>query len=663
MILKEVVLHNFGPFRGRTVIDMAPVAPLGQRPVVLFGALNGSGKTSLLDALLLALYGGRARCSSRGTLSYQDFLRECINNRTPVAEGASVSVTFDHITTRTHAELRIERSWKVAGQRVVEQCQVFQNGKQDVELTETWAERVEGIIPLGISNLFFFDGEQVRTIASSREPSEEVKGAIRTLLGIELPDQLRIDLQVIATRKRKGLMAEPIMRAKMEEQEQELKKAIAERSALATDMGELHNRLETAKRKLAKQSEDFTSKGGKAAENRKELEHRLQEAQGHLKVARSRLQELAAGAMPLTLMLPLLKRTQHSATEELKSVDAQALAPALESYSQELLQAFMGQKAEPEAVALLQNVIVEFNRRRVVKDKARIFRASNSDLTIVERQIKDAMSQVGTAEVILREIADHEEICRRMEAQLLVAAPTESLERGLKALAEAQQIVGDLSTKYTQMMSKHSEAQQRAGRLEREVQRLQAEVKLDSSAVNEDARIVRAADRVSSVMAEYQQRLLLRRVHELERHIGERFRYLHRKEGMVHQVRLDVNTFQLSLFDDEGLVVNRERMSAGEQQLLAVAFLWGLSIASGRRLPVVIDTPLGRMDHTHRRHIVERYFPAASHQVILLSTDAEVDERYHKLLVDIGCIDREYLMQYDQEKRGTTVHQGYFWSA
>jgi DNA sulfur modification protein DndD len=53
--------------------------------------------------------------------------------------------------------------------------------------------------------------------------------------------------------------------------------------------------------------------------------------------------------------------------------------------------------------------------------------------------------------------------------------------------------------------------------------------------------------------------------------------------------------------------------------------LRGLAKASGRPLPTIIDTPLGRLDSTRRRHLLERYFPVASHQVILLSTDEEID--------------------------------------
>ena len=60
MIFEQVVLHNFGVYRGEHRIDL-DVAP--EKPVVLIGALNGSGKTTFLDAMQLALYGKSARCS------------------------------------------------------------------------------------------------------------------------------------------------------------------------------------------------------------------------------------------------------------------------------------------------------------------------------------------------------------------------------------------------------------------------------------------------------------------------------------------------------------------------------------------------------------------------------------------------------------------------
>ena len=103
-----------------------------------------------------------------------------------------------------------------------------------------------------------------------------------------------------------------------------------------------------------------------------------------------------------------------------------------------------------------------------------------------------------------------------------------------------------------------------------------------------------------------------------------------------------------------------DRLSAGERQLLATSLLWGLARASGRPLPTIIDTPLGRLDSSHRRHLIERYFPVASHQVILLSTDEEIDEDSLKRLQP--HISRSYHLQFDEALRSTRVTPGYFWN-
>lgn len=72
--------------------------------------------------------------------------------------------------------------------------------------------------------------------------------------------------------------------------------------------------------------------------------------------------------------------------------------------------------------------------------------------------------------------------------------------------------------------------------------------------------------------------------------------------------------------------------------------LWGLARASAHPLPAIIDTPMARLDAAHRRHLIERYFPNASHQVLILSTDTEVDRHYYQALRP--CIARAYHLRY-----------------
>lgn len=110
--------------------------------------------------------------------------------------------------------------------------------------------------------------------------------------------------------------------------------------------------------------------------------------------------------------------------------------------------------------------------------------------------------------------------------------------------------------------------------------------------------------------------------------------------------------------DADGRELHKSSLSAGEKQVYATAMLWALAHTSGRELPMIIDTPLARLDSEHRTALVERYFPAASHQVIVLSTDTEVDsELLDRLMPNVS---HSYHLDYDHDRRATSVRPGYF---
>ena len=113
------------------------------------------------------------------------------------------------------------------------------------------------------------------------------------------------------------------------------------------------------------------------------------------------------------------------------------------------------------------------------------------------------------------------------------------------------------------------------------------------------------------------------------------------------------------MFDQDGLALPKKELSAGEKQIFAISLLWGLARTSKRQLPVIIDTPLGRLDSEHRLNLINNYFPNASQQVIILSTDTEVDKKlYQKLNKHISHC---YHLVYDKERCATIPKQEYYW--
>jgi DNA sulfur modification protein DndD len=166
-------------------------------------------------------------------------------------------------------------------------------------------------------------------------------------------------------------------------------------------------------------------------------------------------------------------------------------------------------------------------------------------------------------------------------------------------------------------------------------------------------------DRIQATLGRLRTAAAERHLDRISQLVLEALGYLLRKEQLVTGITIDAETYAVELTGLNGRRLSSKELSAGERQLLAVALLWGLARAAGKPLPVVIDTPLGRLDGSHREHLLDRYFPAASHQVILLSTDTEIDEAaYDRLARHVG---RAYRLEFDPRTNATVVEPGYFW--
>jgi len=149
-----------------------------------------------------------------------------------------------------------------------------------------------------------------------------------------------------------------------------------------------------------------------------------------------------------------------------------------------------------------------------------------------------------------------------------------------------------------------------------------------------------------------------RNLANIEAAILTRFHQLIGKKNLVTGVSIDPETLELRVSTGDGEHQPIERLSAGERQLLATASLWGLSTVAGRSIPLVIDTPLGRLDGDHRINLSTNYFPYAARQVVILSTDSEFTrELYEKMRHAVG---REYTIQFRAENESSEIIPGFF---
>ena len=269
-----------------------------------------------------------------------------------------------------------------------------------------------------------------------------------------------------------------------------------------------------------------------------------------------------------------------------------------------------------------------------------------AELSAEARGVLDKLAQVGQ---------EREDLERALAATPREGDIATVVER-FKAAAQTLSTLTEQAAQFDAQIKAHkAELEDVCTRLER---LWQGKVKEESE--REDRRrMVELAGRTRATMQQFLQQATGRKIDRLSRLITESFRFLLRKQSLVEQIHIDPSNFAITLYDAAGNALSRQRLSEGEKQIFAVAMLWGLARASARPLPAVIDTPMARLDAAHRQHLVERYFPHASHQVLVFSTDTEVDRHYYALLQPSVC--RAYHLRYEEQSRMTVGEEGYFW--
>ena len=655
MILDALTLHDFGIYGGRQSVELTPAS--AERPIVLFGGLNGGGKTTFVDALQLCLYGQAARCSNRGVLAYDDFLRRSVHRRAS-EPGAALALDFRHTSDGRERRFRIERSW-TARATCRERFEVHRDGRFDALATEHWAEQVEDFIPARIAHLFLFDGEKVEGYADLAEAPLLVATAIHGLLGLDLVERLAADLTVLERRVRAEGRPQGSPRVA-----EELRVRIAaladERRAIAGERAATVNALDRAEAALAAAEERFRRDGGALFEANAALEVQAETRRSDEAAALAGLRVAAAGDAPLLLVAGLL--------ESARVRDAAAEGARLANGSIETL------AEEHEAVmALAESVAVPVKARRALRAalearlRSRREAASGLDATPRSPECRALLSHfdVGGLARLRAGLADSVAAARSAVESSVEARTALAAVPAQDAIAAAIAARDEARDRVAALLAERLTKDEALGRLDREIallgdreRRVAAEEAAARLEGEDVARLLTHSGRARATVARFREAVVARHVGRIERLVLESFRRLVRKGSLVSALRIDPATFAMELRGGDGAPVTPDRLSAGERQLLAVAILWGLAQASGRPLPTVIDTPLGRLDSVHRRHLVERYFPAASHQVLLLSTDEEIAGRHLEALRP--SVGRSYRLVFDEAAGRTSIEPGYF---
>ena len=653
MILDELIVENFGVFGGRHSIQLAPKSK--KRRIVVVGGLNGRGKTTILDAVQIALYGNRSRPSKRGTLGYETFLERVWFREALPEQPFSVELAFSIQESGKATQYRIRRSWRKVGKSLRETVEVSRDGEHDRALTATWAEHVEELLPLEISSLFFFDGEKIEALADPAQASSVVAAAIDSLLGLGLIGRLQRDLIVIAKRKQdESLLGSEDPELARFAAAVEIASTSASAAAGAVECQ--INALDLLTSSLASLEEEARREGGDLFERRGEIEQQKIIADAEVGGSELSLRELAGGALPLALCRELLSGLIDE-QGELDQIEPDALKSLLEIRDGRFLE-FLETHLDQENLAAAHEFLAQDREERVVPLAGNSFRPSRT----VVRATQAALEQISEAReslvAILTKRDQAEELSSALGTQLAGVPTGESIGRLLERRDQIRSDIEKAQRELRFLEDAQTSAQSDLLKAETSHERCRQAAALEQLRGKDAERIIQHASKVRETLDRLKDEVRRRSISKIEEQVLQCYQQLLGKENLVADLKFDPFTCTPTLTTGGGEQLHIEGLSAGERQLFAVALLWGLALVSGRSLPTIVDTPLGRLDSVHRRTLVDRYFPHASEQVILLSTDKEIDHELAECLEP--TTGRWYRLEYSENRRSTEILRGYF---
>ncbi len=657
MILDEITLYNFGLYSDRQTISLTPAS--ASKPVVLLGGLNGGGKTTFLDALHLCLFGPHAKISNRGSLSYGEYLSRSIHRGVKTLE-AAIEITFRHTSEGQEDSYNLERSWYVFNGNCREVFKVRKNGVADSALSENWATQVEDFVPPNIAHLFLFDGEQIEGYASDEKSSELIGAAIQNLLGLDMVDQLEKDLLVFERRKRSDKKNDVAL-AEIKGAEIDLLDLRRRADELTQERASLQTHgIDRVERELEKVEDKYRKLGGDLFDQRLKLERCLCEAETAVFQSENALREAAAGLLPLMMVEALIESAHTRDRHEEDCRRAREVVDVLQARDRAALKKLRSQSLSEDVLETMRQFFkADRSDRRALGKKETLLGLSPEIRTDFHNLMRgDLGKALANASQELKRHKEHE---ARAEAARAEFESIPSADTISEVARERNELKGELGT----LKAQHAALSREIDRLYREIDRKgQALTRLheaEAKAMNDRddrTRTLRHAAKVRGTLKAYRKAVVERHVRRIEQLVLESYKQLLRKATLVTRLSIDPQQFSITLFGGEGRILTTERLSAGERQLLGIALLWGLAKASGRPLPTAIDTPLGRLDAGHRMHLVERYLPFASHQVLLLSTDEEIAGDYLDRLKP--WIGKTYFLDYDDHTEKTRIVPGYF---
>lgn len=692
MKIKQLTLNNIGSFAGEHTFLFQTNDP--QKQIVLIGGRNGAGKTTLFDSIRLCLYGYKLYGYRQNSQIYTSKIKRLINDKVKTTSPATAGITLQILIEDGYANsiFKINREWTLSGNALKENLCVYKDGDLlSTEQMQDFDNYLMQIIPPALLNFHFFDGEKVSNFVFDRANGQAFRKAFLQICGLDTFDLIEEQLRY-NTRTTKG-DSHSLVEEEYETAREKRAKAKKAYTIAFQRMENVQEEIDALQDQIAILDENMRKYGGIENHDWKLYEKEIQEEEAKRNELRHILKTAANDVIPFVILKEQLEALKIQLTVEEKLKRNRLLKdkftdPHLkEKLQQELVDFPYTEISDRFMLALYKTL-----REDIPENKIEFLKISENDsmellAKIHHYQNYDVQSLLDAEKSLEKSLAHTKELRAQMDSKEVIDSNHYLLQKNellirLDALRQQSLVEKDCLFQKENMLQTVEKSYQKA------YEKYRAMLKEKS--------VSDMAARALLAFSELKQNLYAKYISQVEDAFSRNFHNLISKTDLIDGIYID-SAFeivaykmqevdvshvlkQIQEYGEEYLRSNigeraykiiqdcnssngkiivpikvEQHFSAGEHQIFVMALYQSLAEIRTSKLPFVIDTPLARIDSEHRRNILVHFFSRLPGQVIILSTDEEINN--DGLSVLSHKISDIYLIEH-QEDSTTSVHKG-----
>lgn len=598
---------------------------------LLFGK-NGFGKTSFIRSIKLLFAGSGMLSDSKNV---PDIVLNFINNKSPgrfspevLLLGQNAENGWQGVFNKTAIkndenkffvelilkedgnEIVIRREWN-RYPSISEKLIFIKNGEQ---LTDNLAkDECEQILPLNFLQFFVFDGEEIEAMAD--EISTQLKDKIQSMLNISVLDKLNSEISSIEKDfiKQSNLASEN--KAQLIRFEGELG---SKKEELENTINNIKFNEDEIKEKIQILTSKKNERDTKIKNNSKEsesLQNAKNQALNDLETAKKHIVDFGGEILFLgineTISEALMQLSKNIDTSSFNAEEMTKLA----KFSTEFLMQKI--KFDGDSIDLnnaLRDAFLEFIRKGGDNKFKGLNKTALNAIYVNANENSDRLLEaISNAKNAKNSIFTISSKLDNFISDSAIENEIKKLDEEIELLENEKIKVGDeLKNNQTKKTTFENEIYE----LEREIMRLKDEAGRDKRIKNQLDLLKQIKEQINI----YKQGRIERTTKRLKKEIYENYKRLLPNDNVDS---IDIQNFIVKLINKDGEAIAVKSQSAGQKQIAAISIFWALSKLSNRRPPLIIDTPLARLDAENRKNIIQNYYQNSSNQVIVLPTDTE----------------------------------------